>query len=477
MKTIQLADVTLREISHLTDSGLGFNKIIKIARLLDQLRVDTIECPPIRNVQEDSLLLKSLSAVLKQSRLAVPVGTTVEQLEQTWAALEKTPDARLQVLLPVSAVMMEYELHLKSSQLLELVRTLVMAARRCTADVEFVAEDATRAREDFLQEAVNVALDAGANKVTFCDRQDGYLPDEFSAFIKRQMTNVPRLGGIPVGAQCSSNVNLAEANALAALDEGVSVLKTSSIGAAGICSTINLSRLERLRSDLQIKTGLETTLAEHLADRILVLTTPDSERSPAAVSGKGLPEAASTESEHVFTGEDGADTISAAVGQLGYSLSAEDHARVYESFLEIAAVKPVSLSELDVIVAETSMQVSPTYTLEHYAVTETSAGSFCQIRLSMESEILEGLGSGNGPIDAAFSAIERIVGHRFELDDFQIKAITQGHEALGAAFIRLRYKGLLFSGSGLSTDIIGSSIRAYVNALNKIANEENFQNR
>jgi 2-isopropylmalate synthase len=95
----------------------------------------------------------------------------------------------------------------------------------------------------------------------------------------------------------------------------------------------------------------------------------------------------------------------------------------------------------------------------------------------MESEILEGLGSGNGPIDAAFSAIERIVGHRFELDDFQIKAITQGHEALGAAFIRLRYKGLLFSGSGLSTDIIGSSIRAYVNALNKIANEENFQNR
>ncbi|HHU07932.1 MAG TPA: hypothetical protein GXZ59_06270 [Clostridiaceae bacterium] len=477
MKTVNISDVTLREISHLADAGLGFNKIIKIARLFDQLGVDIIDCPPIENLQEDSLLLKSLAAVLKQSRLAVPVGVTAEQLEQTCAALEKTPDARLQVMLPVSTVMMEYELHLKPSQLLELTRTLIEAARNHTNDVEFIAEDATRAREDFLQEVVNTALDAGATSVTFCDRQDGYLPYEFSAFIERQLANIPRLQEVPVGVQCGSNVSLAEANSLAALDAGISVLKTSVIGASGICNTINLARLERLRSDLPIKTRLEATLAEHLADQILVLATPDSERSPAAVSGKGLPEATAEESEHVFTSEDGADTINAAIQQLGYTLNAEDQLRVYEAFQEIAAGKSVSLHELDVIVAETSMQVSPTYTLEHYAVTETSAGAFCQIRLGLEGGILEGLGSGNGPIDAAFSAIERIVGHRFELDDFQIRAITQGHEALGEAFIRLRYKGLLFSGTGLSTDIIGSSIRAYVNALNKIANEESIQSR
>lgn len=477
MKSVQLADVTLREVSNLPNSGLSFNKIIKIARLLDQLGVDIIECPPLLNLQEDSLLFKAIFAVLGRSRLAVPVGTTVRQLEQTWSALGKTPNVRLQVLLPVSTVMMEYDLHLKPEQLLELTGTLVEAACRCTDDVEFVADDATRAREDFLHDVIKTALEAGATSVTFCDRQDGFLPDELSSFLKKQFENISGLRDVPVGVQCSSKVNLAEANSLAALEVGISTLKATSIGAAGICNTINLARLERLRNDLQIQTGLAITLAEHLAEQIKLLVTPDSERSPAAVSGKGLPEVAAEESEAVFTSEDGADTINAAVIKLGYTLNAEDQARVYEAFQEIAAGKSVSLAELDVIVAETSMQVSPTYTLEHYAVTETSAGAFCQIRLEREGKIIEGLGSGNGPIDAAFSAIERIIGHRFELDDFQIKAITQGHEALGAAFIRLRYKGLLFSGTGLSTDIIGSSIRAYVNALNKIANEERLQQK
>ena len=95
-----------------------------------------------------------------------------------------------------------------------------------------------------------------------------------------------------------------------------------------------------------------------------------------------------------------------------------------------------------------------------------------QISLSCSDESLSGVATGDGPIDAAFRAIEQSIGHHYELDDFQIQAVTQGKEALGSALVRLRNNGRLYSGNGLSTDIVGASIRAYINALNKIVAEE-----
>jgi 2-isopropylmalate synthase len=101
-----------------------------------------------------------------------------------------------------------------------------------------------------------------------------------------------------------------------------------------------------------------------------------------------------------------------------------------------------------------------------------TTSSSAHIQLEKNGKRLEGITIGDGPIDAAFMAIEQIIGHHYELDDFQIQSVTQGHEAMGNALVRLRSGGKLYSGSGISTDIIGASIRAYLNALNKIVYEE-----
>ena len=92
--------------------------------------------------------------------------------------------------------------------------------------------------------------------------------------------------------------------------------------------------------------------------------------------------------------------------------------------------------------------------------------------MEKNGETMQGISIGDGPIDAAFRAIEQIVGHRYELDDFQIQAVTEGKEAMGSALVKLRADGKLYSGNGISTDIIGASIRAYINAINKIVYEE-----
>lgn len=118
------------------------------------------------------------------------------------------------------------------------------------------------------------------------------------------------------------------------------------------------------------------------------------------------------------------------------------------------------------------MQVPSTFHLVSYVVTSGNITSaMANVTLERDGEKISGVSTGDGPIDAAFFAIEQIIGHHYELDDFQIQSITKGREALGSSLIRLRAGGKLYSGNGLSTDIVGAAIRAYINALNKIVYE------
>ena len=170
---------------------------------------------------------------------------------------------------------------------------------------------------------------------------------------------------------------------------------------------------------------------------------------------------------------DDSDTVLAAVMKLGYDLSEEDSAKVYEEFLRVASKRKVTLTELEAIVATVALQVTPTYKLVNYVVNSSNViTSSAQITLEKDGENLQGISVGDGPIDAAFLALEQIMGTHFELDDFQIQSVTQGKEAMGSALVKLRKEGKLYSGNGISTDIISASIKAYINAVNKIVYEE-----
>ena len=166
-------------------------------------------------------------------------------------------------------------------------------------------------------------------------------------------------------------------------------------------------------------------------------------------------------------------TVSKAVKNLGYELSSDDLSKVYEEFCRISRKKPVGAKELDAIVASAALQVPTTYFLESYVINSGNIiPATANITMTKNGERISGLAGGDGPIDAAFLAIEQIVGHHYELDDFQIQSVTEGQEAMGSALVKLRNDGKLYSGKGISTDIIGASIRAYLNALNKIVYEE-----
>ena len=146
---------------------------------------------------------------------------------------------------------------------------------------------------------------------------------------------------------------------------------------------------------------------------------------------------------------------------------------MYEEFLRVADGKIVGAKELDAIVASAALQVPSTYKLDNYVINNGNIiSASAQITLIKDDKKIPGISIGNGPVDAAFLAIEQIIGHHYELDDFQIQSVTEGKSAVGSAVVKLRSDGKLYSGRGISTDIIGASIRAYISAVNKIVYEE-----
>ena len=148
--------------------------------------------------------------------------------------------------------------------------------------------------------------------------------------------------------------------------------------------------------------------------------------------------------------------------------------KVYEAFCRIAEKKEqVSSKELDAIIASAALQVPPTYKLDTFVITSgNTISSTAHIKLTKNGEPMEGVSIGDGPIDAAFVAIEQITGCHYELDDFQLQSVTEGREAMGQTIVKLRSGGKVYSGKGISTDIVAAGIHAYLSALNKIVYEE-----
>ena len=467
MQEVRISDMTMRQVNN--NLSLSFKEKLELSKLLDKLGVSVIELEGIERLKIDSLRIKSVAAAVKNSILAVPVQLDLENVTAVWNALKEARKPRLQVVAPVSPVQMEYLFHKKPAAMLDAIRDTVSACKALTQDVEFVADDATRSDRAFLISAVNTAIEAGASTVTVCDTAGAMLSDEFGAFIDSLYEEIPALKDVALGVSCSDELAMADACAIAAVRRGAREVKAVSYG-AGVASLANVSRvIARTGDAFGVNCRIRTTEMNRAISQIRWLCeTERSKNSPfdnvlQADSGAAI-----------LTCHDDMAAVLKAVESLGYDLSEEDGAKVYESFRNIIGKKnEVSARELDAIVASAAMQVPPTYTLDSFVITSgNTISATAHVKLKKGESALEGVVIGDGPIDAAFLAIEQIVGCHYELDDFQIQSVTEGRAAMGETVVKLRSGGKVYSGRGISTDIVGASLRAYLSAVNKIAYEE-----
>ena len=453
MKHIRIADTTLCQ------GNYTFKEKIEVARQLEKLGVDVIELPAITEVRSDTLLVRTMASFVKNATLSVAAGITAESVDLAAAALEGAAKPCIRIQLPVSPVGMEYTCHKKADKMLSWVTTVVSAAKAKGVQVEFCAVDATRADDGYLQAAIDAAVQAGADVISVCDSTGGRLPDDFAAFVKEIRTD------LPLGVTCDNKNGLACASAILAVQTGADCVKTAIGG--DVTDLITFATMCKNCGDSYgFATGIRYTEMGRIAGQIAWITDPARNQKPAGVT-------ATTPDDVRLDANDTCEAVAAAVCQLGYDLSEEDTARVYEEFCRVAEKKTVAAKELEAIVASVAMQVPDAYQLVSYVInTGNIISASAQISLQREGKTLQSVSIGDGPIDAAFKAIDSIIGHHYELDDFQIQAVTEGKEAVGQALVKLRDRGRLYSGTGISTDILGASLRAYLNAVNKIIYEE-----
>lgn len=458
MKKIRIADTTLCK----ENSTFSFKEKLEIARLLERLCVDAIELPEIINERTDILFVRTVASFVKKSVISVAAGSTMESIDNAVQALSNAQNPSIRIELPVSPALMEYSLHKKAPKMIEYIKACIKKAKESVENVEFCAVDATRAEYDFLMEAINAAVESGATTVSICDSASAMLPDDFASFA----ADIANALSVPMGVKCSDKNGLASAQAIMSVRQGIDIVKTCVDG-----EFVPLETFATMIKNCGDSYNFYSDIRYTEMHRVIKQINRISENANNENSAVTLTDADET-SIHLDV-KDTQEDIAVAVKKLGYDLSEEDEAKVYEEFLRVAEKKNVGAKELDAIVASVALQVPATYKLISYVINNGNIiNSTAQITLEKDGEQLQGICIGDGPVDASFLAIDQIVGHHYELDDFQIQSVTQGKEAMGSALVKLRNGSKLYSGNGISTDIMGASIKAYLNAVNKIVYEE-----
>lgn len=461
MKRISIADFTLKKLSEDRAVSLLFREKSAIANCADSIGAEVIELPAVKSAREDKIIYKTIAQNVQNAVLAIPVGFSADDIEIAWECIKDAKNPRLQIELPVSTIQMEYTYHVKQEKMLVKIAELVKKAKELCEDVEFSALDATRADIDFLVSAVGEAVKNGANTVTVCDNAGASTPDEIASIVAK----VKEAVCVPVYVQPSDRINMAVASAFASISAGADGLKCAMVGKDVLLAGEISDAMRACASQIKSEINLDSTKIHADINDIISGINSEAYDSESNISA---------ENNILLDSDSTVAQVAQAAAVLGYELSDSDVGNVLKALKRVCDRKgAVGVKEFEALIASFAMQAPSTYHFETYTTTSSNvSNSMSQVTLKCNGEIIRGVSNGDGPIDSAFRAIEQCIGHHYELDDFQVQAVTEGKGALGSALVRLRNNGKLYSGNGTSTDIVSASIRAYINALNKIVFEE-----
>ncbi len=461
MKKIIVSDITLKNMAGEREVALLFREKTSVAACADSIGADVIELAPVKNFREDMIIYKTIAGKVKNAILAIPAGFDTQSVKASYECIKEAKKPRIIIELPVSTVQMEYTYHVKSDKMLTKIGELISFAKELCEDVEFSALDATRGDEEFLLAAVREAQAKGATAVTICDDAGISLPEEIGDMVKK----VKEAVSIPVFIKTSDRVGMGVASAVYGIKMGADGVKCAMAGKDILLTGEFSDALKACGAKIGAESSLNYTKIHASIEDLLSNIKHEQYEDDAALSEKKsiLLDSDSTISQ-----------VARAAAILGYDLDDRDLGNVHKALMVICEKKDaVGAKELEALIASSAMQAPSTYHLENYTTNSSNlTGSVSSVTLTSNGETLTGVSMGDGPIDSVFRAIEQCIGHHYELDDFQVQSVTEGKEALGSALVRLRNKGKLYSGNGISADIVAASIRAYINALNKIVYEE-----
>ncbi len=474
MKTVVLIkDCTLKNCETDKALNISFKEKLEIAKQLENINTDIIETGYADTSQGAFIAVKTIASSLKKSILCCPAKPDKSSIEKTYEAIKGAAKPRIHIFLPLSAVNMEYQLHMKKNQVLETVKEIVTYAKSLCDDIEFTALDATRSDLLFLIEVINAAIDAGAATVGVEDTVGQMLPDETYAFVTSLSKSLTLNDKVLFSFRAKNEMGIAVANSISAVKAGADQISCSINGTANDASLEETVTAIHTRSDAL---NAECNMLIPQLNRASVLLAGIADIKNGNTKDTVNTGIIANETDLVNKEID-LYSFRSFIEGLGYALTDKDIEKIYDIFKELSGKKQqVYTKDIEAIIGREAVQVPRVYQLDRFVINSgNKITSTAAVRLKYNDKPLEGVAFGDGPIDAAFHVIGKIMGMNIELFDFNLKSVTEGKDALGAATVKIRYNGNIYAGRGLSTDVIESSIMAYINAVNKMLYEEGIQ--
>jgi 2-isopropylmalate synthase len=506
-RLVRIFDTTLRDGEQSPGCSMNLQEKIEVAKILEKLRVDVIEAGFPISSPGDLESVKTIAGIVKDSAVAGLCRCLEKDIDAAREALEKAAAPRVHVFLATSPIHMEYKLKMTPEQVLDQAAASVRYARKFCGDVEFSAEDAFRSDPDFVCRVFGAAIEAGALTVNFPDTVGYAMPDEFGRRIRYIKEHTPGIEKAALSVHCHNDLGLAVANSLAAICNGADQAECTVNGIgerAGNASLEEIVMALRVRRDiLAADTRIDSTQI-YLASRLVTQVTGVKVQPNKAVVGENAfaheagihqhgvmmnratyeimtPESIGIPRNRMVLGKhSGKHALGERLRDLGLSADGETLEAVFAEFKILAdKKKTVSDRDLEALVMDAAAQVPETWKLDHWAVNTGSAlGASGTIRIQSRDGVFhKQVAMGDGPIDSIFQAINRIVGKKPELELYEIGAITGGSSSQAETMVKICWDKRRYNGRGLSTDVVESSIKAYLAAINAMEWELGAGNR
>ena len=502
-RKIKIFDTTLRDGEQAPGLNLNVDEKLEIALQLEKLGVDYIEAGFPISSAGDFEAVRTIAGAVKNCAVVGLCRALPGDIDRAWEALRDAAHPRIHIFIASSDLHMEYKLNMTREQVLEAARTSVRHAAALCKDVQFSAEDATRSDPAFLGQLFAAAIEAGATTLCIADTVGYSMPEELAGLIVYLRNTVPGIENVQLAIHCHNDMGLAVANSLSAIQAGCTQIDVT---INGLGERAGNTPLEELVMALYVRKSYlptETNICYKqiyrtcsLVSSICNIPLPPNKpivganafRHESGIHQHGVmknpltyeiisPETVGVKRNGIVLGKhSGRHAFEERLLEMGITLSGEKLENAFRRFKELADKKQYVLDrDIEALANEKMTTIPDRYVLEYYHITSGNTSvPTATVRIVREGVIMQEAACGEGPVDAVFKATLRACALQdITLEEYFLRAVTGGMDALGEVTVRIKRGKLLCIGRAISTDVIEASAKALIAALNRMAYEAN----
>ena len=491
-------DTTLRDGEQTPGVSLQTPEKIEIAKGLVRLGIDVIEAGFPAASPGDFEAVQTIAREVKGTTICGLARANEKDVQKVADALKDAERSRLHVFIATSEIHMKYKLKMTRQEVLDRVKSILEFAKGKFDEIEFSGEDAARTDLDFLCEVFGVAIAGGATIINVPDTVGYMNPNEFGDKIRYIKEHTPGIENAIISVHCHDDLGLANANTLAAIKAGARQVEGTINGLGERAGNVAIEEVVMALKtrhdyfdDLQVNIDTKQfTKVSKLVSRLTGVVVPPNKPivgSNAFAHESGIhqhgmmsnpetyeimtPESVGAEKTDLVLGKhSGRHAFADHLAKLGFQSFTEEKINdLFGKFKELADRKKQVYDDDIVALVVDNLHHKKAFELvaQYYKLGEKGY-AYADVRLMTPEGEKADAAVGDGPVDASLKAVERVVGLPISLKDYQIRAITAGKDALGEATLKVEYNGRLYHGRGISTDIVKSSVNAYINAVNSV---------